>query len=530
MLKTFFKSGKGTTSNRRRSSFENIPVYKQFEASSKRRSGAHSPIVIVGGGPTGLTLALDLGMRGHDVVVLNQFDFIPHGSKAICFSKRTLDVWNRIGVARRIVEKGVVWDVGKVFRGDNAEPLYQFDLLAVKDQEMPGFINLQQYLVEEILIDQVASYPNIDVRWGHQVVEFARDSSTLTVATDQGAYTLSADWVLSCDGSKSVMRDLMGLDFDGRVFEDNFLIADVRFKQTRPSERWFWFDPPWGGASALLHKQPDDVWRLDFQLGWDIDRDAAVRPENVEPLVRGMIGEDADFEQVWYSIYTFQCRRMHRFIHDNVIFLGDAAHLVSPFGARGCNGAIADVDNLSWKLDAVLKGADHALIETYNDEATIVADENILNSTRSTDFMTPKSDVSEALRNAVLDLAERHEFARPFVNSGRLSSPVRYPESALIRADEDEWTNGVAPGDPAIDAPMGERWLLSKLGSEWKLVTTNPVHGSPVPTVILDDERARQRYGMNAESAYLIRPDQYVAARWQNFTIDKLRASFPWLS
>ena len=530
MLRTIFSSDKNKPAKRRRSSFKDIPIYKHFPSSPKPNGRARHPIVIVGGGPTGLTLALDLGKRGHKVTILNQFDFIPHGSKAICFSKRTLDVWNRLGVAKRMVERGVVWDIGKVFRGDAKAPLYQFDLLPVKDQEMPGFINLQQYYVEEILIEEVESLSNIEIRWGHQVVDFDPNSSTLSVTTDQGAYAVSADWVLCCDGSKSTMRDLMGLDFEGRIFEDNFLIADVRFKQSRPSERWFWFDPPWGGASALLHKQPDDVWRLDFQLGWDIDRDAATMPKNVEPLVRGLIGEETEFQQVWYSLYTFQCRRMHRFVHDNVIFLGDAAHLVSPFGARGFNGAIADIDNLSWKLDAVLNGADSALIETYNDEATVIADENILNSSRATDFMTPKSEACLSLRNAVLDLAENHDFARPFVNSGRLSSPVSYPESKLVHADEDAWRNGIRPGDPAIDSPTKTGWLLSELGWKWKLLATRPVNGSPIPVVVVEDDRTALRYGMDADSVYLVRPDQYIAARWKHFTVDKLRTSFPWLN
>ena len=507
---------------RYRNDFTHIPVYKAYKPFPKQPSDAHLPVVIVGGGPTGLTLALDLGKRGHDVVLLNQFDFIAHGSKAICFAKRTLDIWNRLGVATRMIEKGVVWNIGKVFHGDRSEPIFEFDMLPIKNQEMPGFINLQQYYAEEILLDEIAQYPNIQIRWGHQVIAADTQNSSLHVATDEGEYTLNADWIIACDGSKSPMRNMMGLDFEGRVFEDNFLIADVRFKETRPSERWFWFEPPWGGASALLHKQPDDVWRLDFQLGWGIDREAAVRPENVEPLVRGMIGNDIEFEEVWYSIYTFQCRRMKRFVHGNVIFVGDAAHLVSPFGARGCNGAIANVDNLAWKLDAVLDGVDPELIESYNEEAIITADENILNSSRSTDFMTPKSAMSQCLRNAVLDLAKTHAFARPFVNSGRLSSPVSFPAGRLVRADTDDWATGPAPGQPAIDAPMDGGWLLSNLGWKWKLLSGKPISGAPLPVIHLKDQAARSRYDIDDDSVYLIRPDQYVAARWRNFTLAAL--------
>lgn len=481
-------------------------------------------MLIVGGGPVGLTLALDLAQRGRQVVVVSRFDFIPAGSKAICFAKRSLDILDRLGVGQRMIDKGVIWNVGKVFQGASEDPLYQFDMMPVKGQKNPGFINLQQYYVEEYLIDALAEFPNVELRWGHNVValEQLEDDARLEIETCEGRYTAEACWVVACDGSKSPVRNMLGLEFEGRVFEDNFLIADVKFSEERPSERWFWFDPPFNGAgSALLHKQPDDIWRLDFQLGWDIDRDAAVKPENVEPYVRGMIGENIEFAEEWYSVYTFQCRRMRHFVHDRVIFAGDSAHLVSPFGARGCNGGIADADNLAWKLDLVMRGeADVGLIDSYNYEAIITADENILNSTRSTDFMTPKSKVSAAFRDAVLELAADFDFARPFVNSGRLSTPVAYPNSLLNTPDVDDWSGGgVAPGHPALDAALGEGWLLDHLGGEFVLIGNGcelAIGDLKVIdlAVLGDDGSAAARYSMPKGAAYLMRPDQYVAARW----------------
>ena len=500
-----------------RSDFSEIPRHKDMPASPGSDAAGDWPIVIVGGGPVGLTAAIDLGRRGHKVLLLNQFDFIPGGSKGICYAKRTLDIWNRLGVAEPIVNKGVIWSVGKVFRGSSSDPIYQFDMLPIKDQEMPGFINIQQYWVEEFLVEAVEQLDNVRICWGHEVSGFDQDTNTLTVETDDDAYTISADWILACDGAKSKLRDLLGLEFKTRVFEDNFLIADVKFEAARPAERWFWFDPPWGGASALFHKQPDDVWRLDFQLGWDIDKEAAVRPENVAPYVKGLIGEGVPFTEEWYSIYTFQCGRLDRFVHDRVIFLGDSAHLVSPFGARGFNGGIADVDNLVWKLDAVIDGrVGRDLIETYNEEATVIADENILNSTRSTDFLTPKSIASRAFRDAVLELSEEYTFARPIVNSGRLSTPVSFPQSSQIIPDRDEWSSGIVPGSPTVDVETEQGWLLRQLGDEWKLLSASPLDGAPLPVITLEDDYARSRYGLQDGGVYLIRPDQYVAGRWKN--------------
>ncbi len=517
---------------------DGIAIWQDIGTSPVPDHNTPCEVLIVGGGPTGLSLALDLGLKGHRVTLLNQLDFIAAGSKAICFAKRTLDIWYRLGVGAAMVERGVIWNVGKIFWGDDPDPVHQFDMLPVTDQQMPGFINLQQYHVETILVQALAALPNVDIRWGHKALALSQmpGQIRLDVTTLDGkAYQIESRWLIACDGHKSDIRHMMALDFEGRVFEDNFLIADVKFKEQRPSERWFWFDPPFNpGQSALLHKQPDDVWRLDFQLGWNIDREACIKPAFVEPLVRGMLGDDVEFAQEWYSVYTFQCRRMARFVHGNVIFAGDAAHLVSPFGARGCNGAIADIDNLGWKLDLVLRNkAPPALIESYDHEAIITADENILNSARATDFMTPKTQASRAFRNAVLELARTEDFARPFINSGRLSTAVPYRDSPLNTPDVsgDDWA-GIAPGAPALDAPLDDGWLLERLGNRFVFLSDGG--NSPVPDgierldmAVLGDRRGlvKARYDLHAGSAYLIRPDQYIAARWREPAASQISAA-----
>lgn len=516
-----------------------IPVWRHVGATPlSAETQPRFDVVVVGGGPVGLTMALDLGQRGHRIALLNRRDFVASGSRAICFAKRTLDIWDRLGTGDAMVEKGVIWNVGKVFWGKQPDPIYHFDMQPVKHQKMPGFINLQQYHAEQILIEELSKLPNVDMRWGHEAVALHQleESAEISVHTKQSDYTLNAKWVVACDGARSAVREMLGLDFEGRVFEDNFLIADIRLKGELPAERWFWFDPPFNpGRSALLHKQPDDIWRLDFQLGWNIDRAACVMPENVATLVRGMLGEDCDFEQEWYSVYTFQCRRMARFVHGRVIFAGDSAHLVSPFGARGCNGGIADVDNLGWKLNLVLNGrAKAGLLDSYDDEAIVAADENILNSSRSTDFMTPKSATSLAFRDAVLELATDHPFARPFVNSGRLSTAVDYPASPLITPDDpDETWNGIAPGAVAIDAPVSGGWLFERLrGGDFALLSRG-YSGPEIPSLkMLDVSQIGDpgghivaRYDLSPGAAYLIRPDQYVAARWRQPSHDLIQSA-----
>ena len=504
------------------------------------------PVVIVGGGPIGLATALDLGRQGVPVVVLDDHEGIGMGSRAICFAKRTLEIADRYGCGTQMLNKGVVWNVGKVFH--DARQIYEFNLLPEKGHRNPAFINMQQpyfekFLYEQIVVEQARGAP-IEVRGKNRVdaVELLDGHVAITAMTPDGPYRLEADWLIGCDGASSPLRGMLGLDFQGRVFQDSFLIADIRMKSVSfPTERWFWFEP-WfkSGASTLLHKQPDDIWRVDFQIGWDIDRKEEMKEENIRRRLDAMLGADVEYEIVWSSIYTFQCRRMRKFRHGRVIFAGDAAHQVSPFGARGANSGMQDVDNLGWKLGLVVRGqAPDRLLDSYDEERVVGADENILNSTRATDFITPKSKISHIFRNAVLDLAERYEFARPIVNSGRLSVPCTY--DGLSLNGEDALKGGPARtrvGSACPDVPLGDGFLLDQLGDHFVLLAIDAqipaelsAEGIALRSLLLsakDDLTGAltDRYlGAATSAVYLIRPDQHVAARWHTYDAAAVRTA-----
>ncbi len=485
-------------------------------------------LVIVGAGPVGLAMAIDLAQRGVASVVLDDGDTVSVGSRAICWAKRTLEIFDRLGVARRMVDKGVTWQVGRNYRGDRE--VWSFDLLPEDGHAMPAFINLQQYYVEEYLIDRCRYFPDlIDLRFKNRLTGLKQDGEgvALAVETPDGDYDLPCRFLLACDGARSTVRERLGLEFDGELFEERFLIADIEMKADFPSERRFWFEPTFhAGQSALLHKQPDDIYRIDLQLGWDADPEAERQTENVIPRIRRVVG-DRPFEIDWVSVYTFQCRRMARFVHDRVIFVGDSAHIVSPFGARGGNGGIQDVDNLGWKLAAVLGGtAGPGLLESYDAERTVAADQNILNSARTTRFMTPKSALEHRFRTAVLDLAGATPFARPMVNSGRLSRPCVLDTSPLNGADDPTLPALACPGAVAPDAPTDDCWLLNRLGPGFTVLALNgEAPGVPGTTTLRLSAAGAlaERYLGNADSAvYLIRPDQHVAARWRTVAADEV--------
>ncbi|MDQ2962585.1 MAG: FAD-dependent oxidoreductase [Pseudomonadota bacterium] len=537
------------------------PVYPYTKPAELSGSPHHWPAIVAGAGPVGLTAAIDLALRGIDVLVLDEDDTVSVGSRAICWSKRTLEILDRLGCGERLVQKGVRWNVGRVFFRD--EQVYRFDLLPEPGHRRPAFINLQQYYVEQFLVERATELPGIDLRWRHKVIGVTpqRDRVALRVSTPDGEYGVQADWLIVADGSKSAIRGMLGLESEGQVFRDRFLIADIHMTSNFPSERWFWFDPPFHrNQSALLHRQADDVWRVDFQLGWDADPEEEKKPEKILPRLQAMLGKDARFDVEWASVYTFQCRRMRSFRCGRALFVGDAAHLVSPFGARGANSGIQDVDNLAWKLELVLSGqAPERLLDSYDSERISAADENIRNSTRSTDFITPKSRASRAFRDAVLMLAKRHSFARRLVNSGRLSVPAMLADSPLNTPDTHTFAGRMAPGAPAIDAPLagdGGQWLLDYLCNGFTLVVfteavpaeglvrdltalgKDPVGcssvlvggtGGTLPAGIrrvADASRMlSERYDAREGTTYLFRPDQHVCARWRAFDLVQVRAA-----
>jgi 3-(3-hydroxy-phenyl)propionate hydroxylase len=445
-------------------------------------------------------------------------------------------------------------------------------------------VNLQQYWLEQYLVERAQQLGALDLRWRHKVTAVSQGAgrAVVDVETVDGTYRLETDWLVVADGARSPIRRMMGLDVEGKVFQDRFLIADIvldgELFPKDQTERWFWFDPPFhggqgvhpdqrmpGGTSVLLHREADNVWRIDFQLGWSADPEAEKAPERVIPRVRAALDSQGfrhvGFELEWVSVYTFQCRRMKDFRAGRVLFVGDAAHQVSPFGARGANSGLQDADNLVWKLRLVIDGrAPERLLDTYSDERIAAADENILNSTRATDFITPKSHVSQVMRNAVLTLARQVPCGRALVNSGRLSVPSTLDRSTLNTPDRDRFGGWMVPGAPIDDAPVraGGRdgWLLAHVvdrftmllfaaggpgAAERAAVAALERDRIPVHTVAVvpagaaasagiecvEDVQglAGQRFDAQPGTAYLLRPDQHVAARWRDLDVAAVRAA-----
>jgi 3-(3-hydroxy-phenyl)propionate hydroxylase len=426
-----------------------------------------------------------------------------------------------------MINKGVKWDVGRIFFKE--EEIDRFDLSPEKHSKYPAFINLQQYYVEQYLIDAVLQEENIDVRWLSKVssVEQTENQVTVSVETQVGHYALSSTYLVAADGSRSQIRRMLDLEMQGERFEERFLIADFKMEADFPSERWFWFDPPFApGQSILLHKQPDNLWRLDFKLGTNADSSIAQDKAFLRDKIKSVVG-DREFELDWSSIYSFSSKKLDRFIHDRIIFVGDSAHVVSPFGARGANSGIEDADNLSWKLAAVLQGNAPELLETYTAERAAAADQNIACTGQSNTFIAPQGEEATAIRNSILEKAKTDVTFKRQINCGRLSIPCvygKYPNS-----QEGIWRKTeIEPGRAVKDCTLDSGYLIEQLGYQFTLLLAkNAVNelekqqlaSHSIQLIEVDsanNQPISHLYELQEGGAYLFTPDQYILGRWRN--------------
>ncbi|WP_095588046.1 FAD-dependent monooxygenase [Actibacterium ureilyticum] len=472
-------------------------------------------VIIVGAGPVGLATGLLLAQAGIKAVILEANNVVAMGSRALCWSKRSLEIFARLGIAEKVLAKGVFWETARTRRG--TDELFTTDLNPDPGQRMPAFVNLQQYHVETLLIDRIRAEPAIDLRFSNRVEAVEQDDAGVHVyvTTPDGDYGLRADYLIACDSARSAIRTKLGLDMVGTAFEDQFLVADVETDHDLPSGRMFWFDAPFNpGRTSLLHRQPDGLWRVELQIPPDANPEEEALPEQILPKL-SLIFPKSELRLDWVSLYRFQCRRLPQFRQGRVFFAGDSAHVMPPFGARAGNGGLQDAVNLSWRLASTIQGQGSAqLLDGYDRERGQATDENLRQAQATARFMAPGSAVERAFRDGLLAMSRNTGFARDWVNTGRLATPGIYPSAG---PDDSALPAHTRPGAVAEDAPHGHGWLLDALGGELRLIAINsPVPDVPLPCIEADpNPTVRKHYlGDAARALYLIRPDQVIAARW----------------
>ena len=517
-------------------------------------------VVVVGAGPVGVSAALELARHGVAVVVVDNKATFNDGSRAICIARHSLEGLQQLGVDQRFTAKGLGWTHGtSYFRN---QPVFRLEMPHSVDERFPPMLNLQQQYIEQYLVEHAQTQPGIEMRWQNRVVDVQVDGDgvDLRVATPQGEYTLQADYIIAADGARSVVRQALGLKLAGAAHEGRYVIVDIKLRSNYPTERRAFFDCPGNpGATVLVHRQPDDIWRIDYQLDDDEDEYAALAEATIRARVTAivaMLGETAPWELEWWSIYKAYTLCLEDYRHGRVMFCGDAAHLVPIFGVRGLNSGLADAMNIGWKLAYVMRGwAMPSLLASYSPERRGATLDIFAQAIKSTRFMSPPTRGHRLLRDGALALAGEHEFARRLLDP-RQSRPYSYAASVLSSEEQGSFLAGPASGAPLRNHRCGDgSYLLDHLGVGFTLLYFSADGGVPAETratcaaLALGEERTRllviaacgaqaeatlvdgdgglfAAYGAAPGSAYLVRPDRHVCGRWLQLDPTALHAAF----
>jgi 3-(3-hydroxy-phenyl)propionate hydroxylase len=511
-------------------------------------------VAIVGAGPVGLTMALELARRGLQVVLLETKKELAWSSRAICISRRSLEIFDRLQITGRFFEKALPWNRAKTFHRD-AAPVFQLELPEDAQDRFPPFVNIQQYYTEAFLLETLRGLgtSRTEPRWGHRVagVDSLRDGVRLRIETEESSHTLECEWLIAADGARSSLRTLLNLPLKGTSYEGRYLIADIVIEGAAlPVERYVWFDPPSNpGSTVILHVQPDGVWRLDIQVGSDVSEEKVLADDYLRPRIQAhldLLGIGTPWEIKWRSLYRAHALSLDDYRCGRILFAGDAAHLVPIFGVRGLNSGIDDAHNLGWKLAEVMSGrADDSLLDSYTEERRRAALENLGNAIKSTWFMSPPHRGFRVARDAILELARSESWARDLINP-RQSTAHAYLLSSLITTDE--WDGGVPPGrvvpsrrlsapDSHLQRLISGRMLTLLVLSQAETAAQAAVLDSLAERLSIalvrlgkavnpkDREAIRDVFEGSRFACYLIRPDEYVAARFATVDPEGIEAA-----
>jgi len=502
-------------------------------------------VVIIGAGPTGLSLACQFVRHGIDFVIVEKNEHVTPYSKAIGVQARTLEIYEQLGAAEKAVERGAI--TGRVRLLAGGEVRGQFDLSNIGEglSPYPFVLMLEQSKNEQLLYEYLQSQRK-EVFWNTTLESFTQTGTNVTAlvkSADGATQTVEAKYLVGCDGAKSPVRHALGLEFEGSTFERTFYVADVQIDWQfshdaltvcLSKESFVLFFPLKGEKRyRIVGVFPEEFAKEEGEILY----------EEIEARIREETKLELDIHDVeWFSTYKVHTRHVSRFSEGRCFLAGDSAHIHSPAGAQGMNTGIQDGYNLAWKMALVLKGkADEKLLETYNEERL----ENAKNLLRTTDRMFQlvagsewfisflRTNVFPAVAKYILSLDAVKRFIFPLVSQ----IGINYRHGSLSRHANDEDFNVkagdrmpyfLAEGESIYDklrqpkfhllafsvAPDSAQALKTELESLYaELVDFH---------IIRPDTRIAEIFGTDKSFNVLLRPDNYIGFISKETSLDGL--------
>jgi len=521
-------------------------------------------VVIIGGGPVGVTAALELARHGIASVVLDEKNTVNDGSRAICVARHSMEILQQLDLSDKFESKALPWTHGTSYYKD--QPVYRLEMPHSDQERFHPMYNIQQQYIEQYLIDKALKEPLIEIRWLSKVIDFEQNINccVVTVETPQGQYKFHAAYTLAADGGRSAVRRLSELKLNGDSYEGRYVIADIQMQSDYPTERRAFFDPSSNpGLTILVHKQPENIWRIDYQVDGDIDEKQELQEERIRSRIASildMMGETGSWELEWWSLYKAYTLALDDYRHKRVLFVGDSAHLVPIFGVRGLNSGLADAVNAAWKLAYVIHGwSNDSLLDSYSPERRGATLDVFRNASKSTKFMTPPSRGYQLVRDAALSLALNNDFTQHLINP-RQSQPYTYSESCLSSFSERdaEFESGPQTGAALINQRFTENdYLLDNLGKGFSglyftdsesidegllqcfselnvgneeftlIIISRDTVQSGAKTISQDNGHVVfETYNAQPGTFYLIRPDRHICARWRSIQTNEVIQAF----